>query len=350
MKIVTGYTGEAHVTSDDMSAFQAGLVGIGDFALTNGSDFTATAISGDEIQLTKAEIVIQGTHARVEGDEVLTLDAGTAGMYRCDLVVARYSKTAEGVESVDVDVVTGTPGTQADVLPELTQEDIRSGGETREVALFKVQLYGYTIESIEKVITTVDPIAVIQAALAVNIDRATANANNIQTLTGNYNTMISDVNALKKKQDFASPLRAITTHAKAALKSWVSAYNSSGNPSTLGAGLYCQDANGTDLASLRLYSNGRLSIYKGNTGHGIPVIKTGTVSIKPKSANVNKTATVSFGVKFASAPVIMTTPITSYPAKVHTSVTDRTRSGCKINLTRNNTSATTVMWVAIGYL
>lgn len=81
-----------------------------------------------------------------------------------------------------------------------------------------------------------------------------------------------------------------------------------------------------------------------------PVIATGTVSIVPTAANTPTYADVSFPAgRFTAAPVVQVTASTGAPGTLVTGVgvVDVTTTGCRIYLTRTNTSSTGVYWTAI---
>lgn len=87
-----------------------------------------------------------------------------------------------------------------------------------------------------------------------------------------------------------------------------------------------------------------------NQGLGGLVAISGSVSITPTSANSPKSATVSLGgLGWPNTPLVFTTPVSTSPATIlGTGVTETTKTTAKIWLTKSNTSAATVHWVAIG--
>lgn len=351
MKIITGYTGTPHINSDDMAAFQQGVVGINDYVLFNGSDFTATAITGSNITLSKAEVVIQGTHCRVEGNEEVNIEVGTQGLYRNDLIIAKYEKASgTDIESVSIDIKKGTAVANDVVDPELTQNDIRNGGQVREVALFRVELYGSVIQKITRVIPLVDNMYLLQTHLNTNTSAIDTLKDIVKNAVTDIKTAMTNITNLQNKLDFSGTIRSVSQYAKCAIRSWVSAYNTSGKPSILGTGFGCQNASGTMLSELRLYSDGRLTLYKGETAHSMWVIKKGIIKINPTKADSNKQGTIKYGVTFHEAPTVVLTPITENPKAVNVSVSDVGTSSCHANLMRSSTTETTIQWVAIGKL
>ena len=55
----------------------------------------------------------------------LTIQSGTQGQKRNDLVVARYEKTSAGIESITPVVIKGTPTTGTPADPEVTANDLK---------------------------------------------------------------------------------------------------------------------------------------------------------------------------------------------------------------------------------
>lgn len=149
MKIITGKTGTPHVDSSDDAALYRAIIGV-DYVLPNGSKFSYEVIDNNTIKINDGDILIQGHLGRiVPGDyENVTINNGTQGMKRNDLIVARYTKNTEtGFENIELAVLEGTPGTTA-IDPTLTVEDLTNGGTTRELPLYRVSLDGLSVVSV----------------------------------------------------------------------------------------------------------------------------------------------------------------------------------------------------------
>lgn len=151
LKIITGYTGTKHITPADDAGLHKSIFGTGDYVLHSGSQFAATVQSATEIRIADGELLMQGRHARNEsGYESVTIANGSQGMYRNDLVVARYAKNAStSVESISLVAITGTATTGTATDPAFNTGNI-DNGETRDFPLYRVKLNGITIESVEK--------------------------------------------------------------------------------------------------------------------------------------------------------------------------------------------------------
>lgn len=78
------------------------------------------------------------------------------------------------------------------------------------------------------------------------------------------------------------------------------------------------------------------------------LMQWGRVSIAPDAANETKSVSITFPIEFVHAPVIHAHPHTSAPTVVQVSASTGSVSGFTIYLTRTNTTATWVSWIAVG--
>ncbi len=106
VELITGFAGTPHIGSDDIGAFQAGLVGPGDYALTTGNQLKATMSNANTIAVQSGDAVLNGRHVHLTGTTTATVQSGTQGQKRNDLAVLRYTKnTTTGVETCSIVVL-----------------------------------------------------------------------------------------------------------------------------------------------------------------------------------------------------------------------------------------------------
>lgn len=155
MKIITGYTGEKHITPADDASLIKGIFGGGDYVLPTGNQFKVTMQSNTEIKIADGDLVMQGRHARIDaGEESLTIENGSQGMNRNDLIVARYTKeVSTSVEAINLVVIKGTAASGTASDPAYNNGDINDG-ETRDFPLYRVRLNGISIEAVEPLFET----------------------------------------------------------------------------------------------------------------------------------------------------------------------------------------------------
>lgn len=150
MKIITGYTGGSHITPADDAGLHKGIFGAGDYVLNVGSQFAATTQTNTEIKIADGELIMQGRHARNDSGGVsISIANGTQGMYRNDLIVARYTKGSNSVEEITLMAITGTATSGTATDPEYNKGDIETG-QTRDFPLYRVKLNGISISSVEQ--------------------------------------------------------------------------------------------------------------------------------------------------------------------------------------------------------
>lgn len=186
MKIVTGYTGSPHITSNDEQGKNQGIFGTGNVVLDVGAKFNATLTDANTVTIEDGEGVMQGVHFRIEPGttETVNIQNGTSGYNRIDLVCARYTKNpVTGVEAVSLEVITGTPTTSTPTAPEYEQGDILSGGTIADFPLWQVNLDGLT-PTISHVDDIVPSVGIIDIVYPVGSIYMSVNPANPETLFG----------------------------------------------------------------------------------------------------------------------------------------------------------------------
>lgn len=146
IKLVTGNTIDTNVEAADDRAFNAGIVGIGDYVLDVGRKFGHEIINNNIIRILDGEGVMQGAHFRIEHgkyDDVM-IDSGTSGYNRIDLICAKYTKF-QNAETVEFDVVKGIETVGVPLEPEITIGNILNGDPKHYMPLKKVVLQGTNI-------------------------------------------------------------------------------------------------------------------------------------------------------------------------------------------------------------
>ena len=164
MKIVTGYVGEKHITSNDDQGLLQGIFGTGCYILPVRGRLAATLISSNELQIADGEGILQGVHFRVEPGttDSVTIENGSQGMQRIDLICARYEKNTEsGVESMSWINHKGTEAASNPEQPSYTAGDLLAGDTLAEFPVYAVRLNGLTVQSVTQLATILSPQALI---------------------------------------------------------------------------------------------------------------------------------------------------------------------------------------------
>lgn len=149
LHLVTGYLGSDHITAMDQGAFNAALIGTGDFVLKKGNVFRAQVMSNSTVRVYDGELMMQGRFVRLEPGKYvdLTIDSGAQGVMRNDLIVARYTKNeTTGIEGVNLVVVKGAAVASNPFDPDCTEGDITNGEATKhDFKLWRIPVDGLNV-------------------------------------------------------------------------------------------------------------------------------------------------------------------------------------------------------------
>lgn len=160
MELITGYQLEDHVTSLQDAMWHRGIWK-DDCIIFVGENLKAEVISNNEIRVRSGILNMQGKFCSIDMNtyDSLTINNGTAGENRIDLIVARYEKNNETqVEDVRLKVIQGTPSIATPSVPSYTEGNIDNGDLIAELPLFKVNIEGINITKVECVIEVQPPV------------------------------------------------------------------------------------------------------------------------------------------------------------------------------------------------
>lgn len=152
VRIITGRKGEAHISSDDEKARNVEAFGKYKFIFNMGSRLWATRVDNNHVSIASGMCMSGGCQMGIAPFDTveLTLDSGTAGYKRHDLIVMRYTRDTElDVETAELAVIKGTPVAQTLTPedPEYTEGDILGDRATLdETPLWRVVFNGAEIE------------------------------------------------------------------------------------------------------------------------------------------------------------------------------------------------------------
>ena len=196
MEFVTGHAGTDHISAADMASLYRGLLISDDVVLDTGSQLECTMLDANTAEIGTGDCMLQAHHARVEVAEQLTIQSGSNGYNRNDLIVARYSLGTGNVQTVYLAVIEGTAVAGEAEDPTYATGDIDSGSTLVEFPLWRIPLTGITVGTPERIMPTIDTlqeqITSVQNSVSnigiLRIDRKS----NINT-TNNATTVICQV-------------------------------------------------------------------------------------------------------------------------------------------------------------
>lgn len=144
-ELVTGHAGKAHATAEQAAGLNAGILGLDDYVLDVHDKFKITVVSANKVTIGTGELVMQGRHVSQGTPEDLIVTNGSQGQKRNDLIVCRYAKGSQNIESAKLVVVRGTPTTGTPTDPAVNTTSPLDGGTTYDMPLYRIPLDGITI-------------------------------------------------------------------------------------------------------------------------------------------------------------------------------------------------------------
>lgn len=145
VELVTGHANKAHATAEQAAGLNAGILGLDDYVLNVHDKFKITVVSANKVTIGTGELVMQGRHVSQGTPEDLIVTNGSQGQKRNDLIVCRYAKGSQSIESAKLVVVRGTPTTGTPTDPAVNTTSPLDGGTTYDMPLYRIPLDGITI-------------------------------------------------------------------------------------------------------------------------------------------------------------------------------------------------------------
>lgn len=158
MKIMTGKTGTPHVTSQQFRQLIEGTVGQESYILTSGENLEPELQTNNLLKIRSGMMSHHGNLSVVDlgtYDEV-TIQNGTQGMQRIDLVVNRYTQDEEtGIEKNEWIVIQGTPAASNPQVPAYTEGNLQESDLVDDCPVFEVHLNGINVTEVVKLLDIV---------------------------------------------------------------------------------------------------------------------------------------------------------------------------------------------------
>lgn len=159
MNIINGYRNNPHITSQQLRNTYISIFGSDAKILDVGSKMAVTVISANEIEVADGQLICEGCTAEIAhgATESLTIENGTQGERRIDLIVARYTKNSgTGVEDMQLAVVKGTPAATNPAVPSYNTGTIADGDSPVDFPIYRVNIDGISITSVDALVDTVN--------------------------------------------------------------------------------------------------------------------------------------------------------------------------------------------------
>lgn len=165
VELVTGHANKAHATAEQAAGLNAGILGLDDYVLNVHDKFKITVVSANKVTIGTGELVMQGRHVSQGTPEDLIVTNGSQGQKRNDLIVCRYAKGSQNIESAKLVVVRGTPTTGTPTDPAVNTTSPLDGGTTYDMPLYRIPLDGITIGEPEPMFNILQPMSSVWDSL-----------------------------------------------------------------------------------------------------------------------------------------------------------------------------------------
>lgn len=198
-ELVTGHANKAHATAEQAAGLNAGILGLDDYVLNVHDKFEITVVSANKVTIGTGELVMQGRHVSQGTPEDLIVTNGSQGQKRNDLIVCRYAKGSQSVESAKLVVVRGTPTTGTPTDPAVNTTSPLDGGTTYDMPLYRIPLDGITVGTPVPLFNVLRPMSDVWDSLT-----QTLITSQYGTVTGVKTGRVAQINVTWKSANTAS--------------------------------------------------------------------------------------------------------------------------------------------------
>ena len=172
--LITGKGGTPHITSGDMGAMQAGIIGNGSYLLqgSDGTFPTVTMQDANHALIPVLNLVVEGRYARVTEAETATIESGVSGQNRNDLVCLKYTRNNQNIETAAIAVLKGTPNTGTAADPTVPSGSIHSASGTAWIPIARIPLSGITPGTPVMLIKQIPPLSELWDSATLSMPNA----------------------------------------------------------------------------------------------------------------------------------------------------------------------------------
>lgn len=166
-----------------------GTWGDGAYILQTGQMLEPQVQSSNEIRIRDGALMVQGALGcvKVNTYDPVTIQNGTQGMKRIDLICWQYTYDAEqDVESAEWVVIQGTPAESDPQQPAYTDGEIQQGDSPVQVPVFAVELDGINVTGVTTLLPTAPTLEELNSKIDVTVTRSAQNTNSNATYQCTY--------------------------------------------------------------------------------------------------------------------------------------------------------------------
>jgi len=146
IELVDGKAGVEHISSEDKAIIHQAKFGKSDMVFDWGDVLKCTMGSANKATIGTGCASIQGLDWHITAAETVTIENGSQGMKRNDIIAAHYHRdSTSGIETVKLTVLKGSPDATAAADPKVPSGKILSGAVDAYMPLWRIPLDGITV-------------------------------------------------------------------------------------------------------------------------------------------------------------------------------------------------------------
>ena len=151
---VFAFQGKNHITASQLGRLVQGTAGDGRYVLPTQDRLQATMQTANKVVIGSGDLVMDGRYVTNETGAELTVESGTSGYNRNDIVALRYSKDGStGVKSFEPVVIKGAPVTGTAADPAVDAGAISDGSSEALMPLWRIPIRGLAPGTPERIAT-----------------------------------------------------------------------------------------------------------------------------------------------------------------------------------------------------
>lgn len=146
IELVDGKAGVEHISSEDKAIIHQAKFGKSDMVFDWGDALKCSIVSSNKATIGTGCASIQGLDWHITAAETMTIQNGSQGMKRNDIIAAHYHRdSTSGNEKVELVVLKGTPDSNTAADPTIPSGKILSGAVDAYMPLWRIPLDGITV-------------------------------------------------------------------------------------------------------------------------------------------------------------------------------------------------------------
>ncbi len=173
VELVTGHSGSAHITSEQLGAFNAGLIGTGTYILPTGDRCSCRRTGSNTVVVLSGDVVCQGRQVHITGSNTLRIENGVQGQKRTDYIGIQYTRNSQGIERATLKVMRGRSGFSATPMS-FNQEGILKGETDVFCPLYEIDINGIDVKDPEPVVDELYTMGEMKRALTGYVENEKA--------------------------------------------------------------------------------------------------------------------------------------------------------------------------------